>query len=252
MVGTPIGNRDDMTPRARQILGEVAAVACEDTRTCRRLYAWIEMSMPDAIAYHDHNVEQALPNVIARLQNGDDVALVTDAGMPAIQDPGYRLVVEARRRGIDIVPIPGPSALLVALAASGLPTDRFAFLGFAPRRGRRLWWREALARSETSVIYEAPGRVGATVAAVAAAPAGGADAGGGEEEKDSFDVVLTGAGDKKIQVIKEVRALTGLGLKEAKELVEGAPKAVKEGVEKDEAEKVKAKIEEAGGQVEIK
>jgi 16S rRNA (cytidine1402-2'-O)-methyltransferase len=167
LVGTPIGNRGDMTSRARQVLAGVAAVACEDTRTCRRLYAWIDVPLPDVIAYHDHNIDTALPRVIARLETGDDIALVSDAGMPAIQDPGYRLVVAARQRGIEVIPIPGPSALLIALAASGLPTDRFAFLGFAPRRGREAWWRATLARSETIVVYEAPGRVGATVAAVA-------------------------------------------------------------------------------------
>ncbi|MCK5439338.1 MAG: 16S rRNA (cytidine(1402)-2'-O)-methyltransferase [Gemmatimonadetes bacterium] len=166
LVGTPIGNRGDMTSRGRQVLADVPAVACEDTRTCRRLFAWLDVSMPDIIAYHDHNIDTALPTVIARLETGDDVALVTDAGMPAIQDPGYRLVVAARQRGIEVVPVPGPSALLVALAASGLPTDRFAFLGFAPRRGRESWWREALTRPETIVVYEAPGRVGATVAVI--------------------------------------------------------------------------------------
>jgi len=166
LVGTPIGNRGDMTSRARQVLAEVPAVACEDTRTCRRLFAWLDVPMPDVIAYHDHNIDTALPTVIARLEIGDDVALVTDAGMPAIQDPGYRLVVGARQRGIEVVPVPGPSALLIALAASGLPTDRFAFLGFAPRRGRESWWREALTRLETIVVYEAPGRVEATAAAI--------------------------------------------------------------------------------------
>jgi 16S rRNA (cytidine1402-2'-O)-methyltransferase len=167
LVGTPIGNRGDMTSRARQVLAEVAAVACEDTRTCRRLYAWLDVPLPNVIAYHDHNVDTALPRVIARLETGDDIALVTDAGMPAIQDPGYRLVVAARQRGIEVIPVPGPSALLVALAASGLPTDRFTFLGFAPRRGRESWWREALIRSETIVVYEAPKRVSTTVAVIA-------------------------------------------------------------------------------------
>ncbi len=167
LVGTPIGNRGDMTSRGRQVLAHVPAVACEDTRTCRRLYGWIDVPLPDVIAYHDHNIDTALPRVIARLESGDDVALVTDAGMPAIQDPGYRLVVAARQRGIEVIPVPGPSALLVALAASGLPTDRFAFLGFAPRRGKESWWRETLTRSETIVVYEAPKRVGTTVAAIA-------------------------------------------------------------------------------------
>jgi 16S rRNA (cytidine1402-2'-O)-methyltransferase len=168
LVGTPIGHRDDMTPRARQVLASVPVVACEDTRTCRKLFAWLDLPVPELIAYHDHNVESALPAVLARLEAGADVALVSDAGMPAIQDPGYRLVVAARKAGFPVVPVHGPTALILALAASGLPTDRFAFLGFAPRRGREAWWREALARPETVVVYEAPTRVAATVAEVAA------------------------------------------------------------------------------------
>lgn len=168
LVGTPIGHREDLAPRARSVLGRVSAVACEDTRTARRLFAWIDRPTPDLITYHDHNVESAVPKVIARLEAGDDVALVSEAGMPAIQDPGYRLVVEARERGIGIVPVPGPSAVVVALAASGLPTDSFAFLGYAPRRSREAWWRRALAREETVVVYEAPGRVGDTVDAISA------------------------------------------------------------------------------------
>lgn len=168
LVGTPIGNRSDLAPRAREVLARVAAVACEDTRTCRRLYSWLDLPVPHLIAYHDHNVDAALPIVMERLAAGDDIALVSEAGMPAIQDPGYRLVVAARRQGVRVVPVPGPSALLVALAASGLPTDRFAFLGFAPRRGRAAWWREALSRGETIVVFEAPGRVAATAAAIAA------------------------------------------------------------------------------------
>lgn len=167
LVGTPIGNREDLAPRARSVLGSVAAVACEDTRTTRRLYAWIDLPAPELIACHDHNVESVAPGVVARLEEGDDVAVVSEAGMPAIQDPGYRLVVAARARGIPVVPVPGPSALLLALAASGLPTDRFAFLGFAPRRSRESWWRSALAREETVVVYEAPGRVVGTLQAIA-------------------------------------------------------------------------------------
>ncbi len=168
LVGTPIGNRDDMTPRGRSVLASVPVVACEDTRTCRKLFSWLDLPAPEMIAYHDHNAESALPRVVARLEAGDDVALVSDAGMPAIQDPGYRLVVAARERGIGVVPVPGPSALLAALAASGLPTDRFAFLGFAPRKGRAAWWREALEREETVVVYEAPTRSAATAEQIAA------------------------------------------------------------------------------------
>ena len=167
LVGTPIGHQGDMAPRAREVLASVPVVACEDTRTCRKLFSWLGLPTPELVAYHDHNAESALPRVLARLEAGDDVALVTDAGMPAIQDPGYRLVVAARAAGVRVTPVPGPSALLLALAASGLPTDRFAFLGFAPRKGREAWWRAALARAETVIVYEAPSRAAATAAAIA-------------------------------------------------------------------------------------
>lgn len=168
LVGTPIGNRDDLAPRARAVLGAVPAVACEDTRTCRHLFGWMGLPVPDTIAYHEHNVDEALPRVMGRLEAGDDVALVSDAGMPALQDPGYRLVVTAREAGIPIGVVPGPSAFAVALAASGLPTDRFAFLGFAPRKGRERWWEAALDRRETVLVYESPSRVAGTAAAIAA------------------------------------------------------------------------------------
>jgi 16S rRNA (cytidine1402-2'-O)-methyltransferase len=120
------------------------------------------------IVYEDRSAERALPRVLERIEAGESVALLSEAGMPAIQDPGYRLVAEARRRGFPVVPVPGPSALVLALAASGLPTDRFTFLGFAPRRGRDGWWREALARTETVIVYESPRRVSGTLAAIAA------------------------------------------------------------------------------------
>lgn len=168
LVGTPIGNRGDLTPRAHEVLSAVPTVACEDTRTARHLFGWLERPLPELLAYHDHNVDAALSGILERLEGGSDLAFVSEAGMPAIQDPGYRLVVAARDRGLPVVPIPGPSALVLALAASGLPTDRFAFLGWAPRKGRAKWWRRELERGETVVVYESPRRVADTVAAIAA------------------------------------------------------------------------------------
>ncbi|MGH7571934.1 MAG: 16S rRNA (cytidine(1402)-2'-O)-methyltransferase [Gemmatimonadota bacterium] len=168
LVGTPIGHREDMAERARSVLAKVPLVACEDTRTCRKLFAWLELPVPELLVYEDHSAERAMPRLLERLEGGADVALVSEAGMPAIQDPGFRVVSEARRRGFAVVPVPGPSAFLLALAASGLPTDRFTFLGFAPRRGREAWWGEALGRSETIVVYESPRRVAATLAAIVA------------------------------------------------------------------------------------
>lgn len=168
LVGTPIGHQGDMSARARDALEKASLVACEDTRTCRKLFTWLGLPAPEMVVYEDHTAEGAVSRVLERIEGGESVALVSEAGMPAIQDPGYRLIAEARRRGIKVVPVPGPSALLLALAASGLPTDRFAFLGFAPRRGRARWWREALSRTETIVVYESPRRMAGTLAAIAA------------------------------------------------------------------------------------
>jgi 16S rRNA (cytidine1402-2'-O)-methyltransferase len=167
LVGTPIGNRADLAPRAREVLGVVPLVAAEDTRTTLVLYGWMGLEPPELVAYHDRNAGSVAPRLVERLKGGEDVALVSEAGMPAIQDPGYRLVVAAREAGIDVVPVPGPSALLLAVAASGLPTDRFSFLGFAPRRGQRAWWKETLERPETVVVYEAPTRTTSTLETIA-------------------------------------------------------------------------------------
>ena len=167
LVGTPIGNRGDLAPRAREVLARVSVVACEDTRTCRSLYSWMGVPVPELVAYHDHSAEGVADRLVSRVTGGEDVAVVSEAGMPAIQDPGFTLVAAARGAGLPVVPVPGPSAVLLALAASGLPTDRFTFLGFAPRRGRANWWGDALARAETLVVFEAPGRVAATTAAIA-------------------------------------------------------------------------------------
>ena len=166
LVGTPIGNRGDLTPRAREVLARVAVVACEDTRTCRTLFSWIGAPAPELVAYHDHSAVAVAPGLVARLVAGEDLALVTDAGMPAIQDPGYRLVVAAREAGVAVVPVPGPSALVLALAASGLPTDRFAFEGFLPakRRERREKLQALGSETRTLAFYEAPHRIRETLA----------------------------------------------------------------------------------------
>lgn len=168
LVGTPIGHPDDITERARRTLAAVPVVACEDSRTAGRLFATLALSPPEFVVYHDHNARAVAPGLLDRIAAGEDLALISDAGMPAVQDPGYRLVTGARARGLKVVPVPGPSALLLAVAASGLPTDRFAFLGYAPRKGREAWWRSALSRGETVIVYESPRRIPATAGVVAA------------------------------------------------------------------------------------
>jgi 16S rRNA (cytidine1402-2'-O)-methyltransferase len=160
IVGTPIGNLEDITARALRILREVAVIAAEDTRQTRKLLNHFEIPTP-AVSYHEHNQRTAGPQLIERLLAGDDVAVVTDAGMPAISDPGADLVRLALEAGIPVVPVPGPTAFTTALVVSGLNTDRFVFEGFLPAKGkeRRAALERLKAESRTWILYEAPHRV---------------------------------------------------------------------------------------------
>ena len=167
VVGTPIGNLEDLSARAARVLRSVALVAAEDTRVTRRLLAHLE-AHPRLISFNDHNWRQRLESVLQALQDGD-VALVSDAGMPAISDPGRELVAAAAERGVRVESVPGPSAITTALAVSGLPTDSFLFLGFLPRRRneRQAKLREAAALPFTIAMFEAPHRLRATLQDVA-------------------------------------------------------------------------------------
>ncbi|MGH8247558.1 MAG: 16S rRNA (cytidine(1402)-2'-O)-methyltransferase [Gammaproteobacteria bacterium] len=160
VVATPIGNLEDLSPRARRILGEVDLIAAEDTRHSRVLLGHFSISTP-TVAYHDHNERAAAADLVRRLQRGQDIALITDAGTPLISDPGYRLVNLAHEAGIPVVPVPGPSALMCALSCSGLPVHRFAFEGYAPERpsARRKWLARLRTEPRTMVFFEAPHRV---------------------------------------------------------------------------------------------
>ena len=160
VVATPIGNLDDMVPRAVQTLQTVAVIAAEDTRHSARLLAHFDIKTP-AIAYHDHSDEHRTAQLIARLLAGEDVALISDAGTPLVSDPGYRLVRMARQQGIRIAPIPGACAMIAALSAAGLPSDRFAFEGFLPARqvARKSQLETLVADTRTLIFYEAPHRI---------------------------------------------------------------------------------------------
>jgi 16S rRNA (cytidine1402-2'-O)-methyltransferase len=160
VVATPIGNLEDLTPRARQTLASVDLVAAEDTRHTGRLLMTIN-AKPALLALHDHNEERAAQDVIKALEDGKDVALVSDAGTPLVSDPGYRLVNAAHAQGIRVVPLPGASAVTTALAAAGLPTDRFCFEGFAPakRVARRRWLEGLAGEARTIVMYESVHRI---------------------------------------------------------------------------------------------
>jgi 16S rRNA (cytidine1402-2'-O)-methyltransferase len=160
VVGTPIGNLEDITLRALRVLGEVDVIACEDTRHTRKLLSHYSISKP-LVSYHEHNERERARELIEKLVGGSSVALVSDAGMPLISDPGYCIVSEAAHAGVAVVPIPGPSALIAALAASGLPTAEFVFAGFLPARGaaRRRRLEDFLLTPSTLVFYEAPHRI---------------------------------------------------------------------------------------------
>jgi 16S rRNA (cytidine1402-2'-O)-methyltransferase len=160
IVATPIGNLEDITLRALRILRECDLVACEDTRQSRKLLDHASISKP-MVSYHDHNEAVRTAELIEKLQGGAKIALVSDAGTPMISDPGYRLVVAAVEAGIAVVPIPGASAAIAAMSASGLPPDSFRFCGFLPPRGaaRKKALEEVAHETATLIFYEAPHRI---------------------------------------------------------------------------------------------
>ncbi len=164
VVGTPIGNLEDMSFRAVRILKEADAIAAEDTRHTGKLLHHFQIKTPQ-ISYHEHNQQQRIPEILERLRQGAAIALVTDAGMPGISDPGCELVQACVKNGIAVVPIPGPSASITALSAAGLPTDRFVFEGFLPAKGKDRRRRLEVLQSEsrTLILYEAPHRLRETL-----------------------------------------------------------------------------------------
>ena len=160
VVATPIGNLDDMTPRAVQTLSSVDQIAAEDTRHSRVLLQHFGIRTP-LLSLHEHNERAQTPKLIERMRQGASIALITDAGTPLISDPGYHLVSSARRHGVRVIPVPGASALLCALSVGGLPTDRFVFEGFLPNRAaaRRARLRELSGEHRTLVFFEASHRI---------------------------------------------------------------------------------------------
>jgi 16S rRNA (cytidine1402-2'-O)-methyltransferase len=168
VVATPIGNLEDITYRAVRLLKECDLVACEDTRRTQKLLQHYGITKP-MISLHEHNESDRAADLLEKLTEGVNIALVSDAGTPLISDPGYRLVREAVTKRLPVVPVPGASSILSALAAAGLPTDRFAFLGFLPPKthARREELRRHTEREETLVFFEAPHRIVETLADVA-------------------------------------------------------------------------------------
>ncbi|MEM1044026.1 MAG: 16S rRNA (cytidine(1402)-2'-O)-methyltransferase [Bacteroidota bacterium] len=167
LVPTPIGNLEDVTLRALRILKEADLVACEDTRTSGVLLGHYGIETPRT-SYHDHNERQKAPRLVERMQAGETVALVTDAGSPGVSDPGFYLVRACLQAGLPVEALPGPTAFVPALALSGLPTDRFAFEGFLPaKKGRQTRLQSLAGEERTLVFYESPHRLVKTLGQLA-------------------------------------------------------------------------------------
>lgn len=247
VVATPLGNLEDLSRRAERVLAEVDVVAAEDTRRGRELLNWLGIKKP-LVSYYEPREEEAIPGIIKRLQAGEDVALITDGGTPAVSDPGYRLARAALEAGVRVSPVPGPSAFAAALSAAGLPTDRVTFAGFLPPKPKAR--REALAeladRRDTLVFYESPrrtveflrdaaevlgdreaavfreltklheellrGRLGEIAAELDARP----------EVKGEVTIVIRGAGEKTEVSVDEARELLAAALAAGRPLKEAA------------------------------
>ena len=193
LVSTPIGNMGDFSFRAVEVLKSVDAVLAEDTRHTRPLLDRYGIAT-GLESHHEHNEAKTTPRLVERLLGGARLALVSDAGTPLLSDPGARLVRAAADAGVQVIPVPGASALLAALVASGLPAERFTFFGFAPRKGRerREFIAEVAALRHTAVLYEAPGRTGETLADIAAAGAGDREAVVARELTKQYEEVRRG------------------------------------------------------------
>lgn len=193
VVSTPIGNMGDFSFRAVETLRSVAAVLAEDTRHSRHLLDRYDIGTP-LVAYHEHNEARTTPALVARLAQGESLALVTDAGTPLLSDPGFRLVQAAAEAGVAIIPVPGASALLAALVAAALDPGRFTFFGFLARKGgeRTAALAEIVALRHTAVLYESPNRVAATLAELAEQGAGERRAALARELTKQFEEVRRG------------------------------------------------------------
>lgn len=193
IVATPIGNLADLSPRALETLRTVDAICAEDTRHTRQLLAHFGFERP-LLALHEHNESEVAERIVARLRSGDSLALVSDAGTPLVSDPGFRLVRAARAAGVKVSPVPGPSALIAALSAVGLPSDRFAFEGFLPAKAsaRREQLQRLSGEPRTLVFYESSHRIVEALADLRAAFGDERPAAIARELTKLFETVLDG------------------------------------------------------------
>ncbi len=235
VVATPIGNLADMVPRAVEILQSVTLIAAEDTRHSARLLSHFSISTP-CIAYHDHSDNQRTESIVDRVAAGESVALISDAGTPLVSDPGYRLVRTARDRGLTVVPVPGACAMVAALSASGLPSDRFSFEGFPPAKthARRNWLDALAAERRTLIFYEAPHRVLACLQDMEAVFGPEREAVLARELTKTFETIQ---GGPLAELVEFVAGDSNQQRGEIVLLVSGAPDRAEEGLD-SEAERV--------------
>jgi 16S rRNA (cytidine1402-2'-O)-methyltransferase len=219
VVATPIGNPDDISARAVRTLSDVDVIACEDTRRTGQLLASLKIRTP-TISHFEHNEARRVPELVERMKAGDKIALVTDAGTPAISDPGFRLVRAALEAGIRVIAVPGASAVIAALSVAGLPTDRFTFEGFVPSReaARRSALEALRTEPRTMVFYEAARRLADTLAAMAAAFGESRDAAVVREISKTYEETVRGT---LAELAQRFRATPALG--ETTIVVAGAP-----------------------------
>ncbi len=236
IVATPIGNLADLSERAREVLGSVDHVAAEDTRHSGRLLAHFNIKVP-MISVHDHNERQRAEHVINLLRNGESIALVSDAGTPLISDPGFHLVRAVREAGFKVSPVPGSCAFVAALSASGLPSDRFQFIGFLPAKsGARLQALEALAENtETLVFYESTHRIVDSLSAMAEAFGPGRYAVVARELTKTFETIY---GDSLEGLLEWIQADANQQRGEFVVLVQGAEKVLDDECINPEAERI--------------
>lgn len=203
IVATPIGNLDDLSPRAVRVLKAVSLVAAEDTRHSGRMLQALGIDVR-MMALHDHNERDRVEQVLGRLGEGKDVALISDAGTPLISDPGFVLVREARKRGLKVSPVPGPCAIIAALCAAGLPTDRFVFEGFLPsKKGARAALLEQLSvEPATLVFYESPHRIIDAIADIAQAMGPGRELVIARELTKTFETFYAGAAADVLETLR--------------------------------------------------
>lgn len=202
VVATPIGNLGDLSDRARETLATVSKIAAEDTRRTKRLLSHIGVNTP-CFSLHDHNERQKLQSIVQQLKAGESIALVSDAGTPLISDPGYPLVNALRQEGLEVVPIPGPSAIITALCAAGLPSDRFIFEGFLPAKGqaRRKALQGMAEQTATLVFYESSHRIKDCLADIEAIMGSNRALVIARELTKTFETFLSGTATELVQIL---------------------------------------------------